>query len=42
MARKSYGNHNLEKKSPGRKRTFRQFNPIEGKIKKNIRRKLGV
>ena len=42
MARKSHGNHNLEKKGPGRKRTLGRFNPIEGKIKKNIRRSLGV
>ena len=42
MARKSHRNHNLEKKSSGRKRTFGQFNPIEGKTKKNIRRSLGI
>lgn len=42
MGRKNGGNHELEKKSMARKRTYAGLQPIDGKIKRNIKRKLGV
>ena len=42
MARKSHRNHNLTKKKGARKRTFRQFNTIDGKIGRNIKKNLNV
>ncbi|HOR23309.1 50S ribosomal protein L35 [Candidatus Saccharibacteria bacterium] len=40
LARKSYGNHFLEKKSMARKRTFSGYKSISGKLTKIIRRKV--
>lgn len=42
LARKSGGNHFLEKKSKSRKRTFSGMQEIQGKSKNNIKKKLGV
>ena len=42
LARKSYGNHFLEKKSASRKRTYAGTKTIEGKISNNLKKKLGV
>lgn len=42
LIRKSYRNHNLSKKSGSRKRTFRTFNQLEGKVAKSIKRNLGI
>lgn len=42
LGRKSGGNHELEKKSMSRKRTYAGLKSIEGKVKRNLKRKLGV
>lgn len=42
LVRKSYGNHFLEKKDKSRKRTYSGFKNLSGKIKRDIRRKIGV
>lgn len=42
LARKSYGNHFLEKKSMARKRTYRGSKQLVGSSKRNIKRKIGV
>lgn len=41
MARKSYGNHFLEKKSAARKRTYSGMETLSGKTKSNLKKKLG-
>jgi large subunit ribosomal protein L35 len=41
MARKSHGNHFLEKKSAARKRTYAGMQTIEGKTGANLKKKLG-
>jgi large subunit ribosomal protein L35 len=42
LARKSYGNHFLEKKTMSRKRTYAGFKEITGSIKRNVKRKIGA
>lgn len=42
LARKSFGNHFLEKKSAARKRTYAGMKELTGKTRTNIKRKLGV
>ncbi len=42
MVRSPFGNHMLEKKSAGRKRRFSGMHPLTGKVKKSVRKKLGV
>jgi ribosomal protein L35 len=42
LARKDSRNHNLQKKSASRKRTYAVPKEIVGTIKKNIKRSLGV
>ena len=42
MTRRNHSTHFLEKKSASRKRTYAGMQSIVGKIKKNIKRKLGV
>jgi large subunit ribosomal protein L35 len=42
MRRRSFSNHFLQKKSPGRKRTFDGMESLGGKQVKNMKRKLGV
>lgn len=42
LARKSYGNHFLEKKSMSRKRTYSGFKELLSGTKRNVKRKLGV
>jgi ribosomal protein L35 len=42
LARKSYRNHFLEKKSMARKRTYNESKELTGSTKRNIKRKLGV
>jgi large subunit ribosomal protein L35 len=42
MARKSHGNHFLEKKSAARKRTYAGLKELDGKTKSNLKKKLGV
>lgn len=42
LARKSFGHHFLEKKSASRKRTYAGVRALDGKIKANIKKKLGV
>lgn len=42
LVRKSFGNHFLEKKSQSRKRTYSGYKNLTGKIKRDIRRKIGV
>ncbi len=41
LARKSHGNHFLEKKTASRKRTYAGTESLEGKSKKNLKRMLG-
>ena len=41
LARKSHGNHFLEKKSASRKRTYAGVEELNGKPKANIKKKLG-
>lgn len=38
----SYSNHFLEKKSESRKRTYAGLQSLSGKIKRNVKRNLGV
>lgn len=40
LARKSYGNHFLEKKSMARKRTYSGYKELTGNIKKIIKRRI--
>ncbi|HUD03330.1 MAG TPA: bL35 family ribosomal protein [Patescibacteria group bacterium] len=42
LARKSYGNHFLEKKSMARKRTYSGLRELSGKTKRNVKRKIGA
>jgi large subunit ribosomal protein L35 len=42
LGKKGGSNHFLEKKSESRKRTYAGFKSLEGKVKRNIKRKLGV
>lgn len=42
MRRQASGNHNLQKKSERRKRTFAGLSPLTGKTARNMKRKLGV
>jgi large subunit ribosomal protein L35 len=42
LRRHSSGNHNLQKKSAGRKRTFAGLEGITGKSTKNLKLKLGA
>ena len=42
LGRKSGCNHELEKKSMSRKRTYAGLKEIDGKVKRNIKRKLGA
>lgn len=42
LARKSFGNHFLEKKGKSRKRTYSGFKKLTGRIKRNVTKKLGV
>jgi len=42
LARKSFGNHFLEKKSASRKRTYAGMKELTGKTSINLKRKLGV
>lgn len=42
LARRAGGNHFLEKKSAGRKRGYSGMREITGKMKRSVRRKLGV
>lgn len=42
LARKSYSNHFLEKKSASRKRTYAGMQELDGKTRQNVKRKLGV
>ncbi len=42
LTRISFGNHFLEKKRASRKRTYAGMQEITGKVKKNIKRKLGA
>jgi large subunit ribosomal protein L35 len=42
LGRKSHCNHFLEKKSMRRKRTFSGFKELSGKVKQNVKRKVGV
>jgi large subunit ribosomal protein L35 len=41
LVRKAYGNHFLEKKSKGRKRTYQGYKSLAGKFKRTIKRKVG-
>lgn len=42
MIRSPFGTHNLEKKSAGRKRKYAGMHQVAGKVKRSIRRNLGV
>ncbi|MBP7820940.1 50S ribosomal protein L35 [Candidatus Saccharibacteria bacterium] len=42
LIRKNGGNHFLEHKSKSRKRTYAGLQEVTGKIKKNLKQKLGV
>jgi large subunit ribosomal protein L35 len=42
LVKRSHSNHFLEKKSESRKRTYAGYQEVTGKIKRNIKRKLGV
>jgi large subunit ribosomal protein L35 len=42
LARKSGGNHFLEKKSMARKRTQAGFKELTGSTKRNVKRKIGA
>jgi large subunit ribosomal protein L35 len=42
LGRRSGGTHELEKKSASRKRTYAGLKEITGKVKRNLKRKLGV
>ncbi len=42
LTRRSFGTHFQEKKRASRKRTYAGMQEITGKIKKNIKRKLGA
>ncbi len=42
IAKPSFSNHFLEKKSASRKRTYAGTKSLEGKVKRNIKRKLGA
>lgn len=42
LARKSYGNHFLEKKTMARKRTYEGVRELLGKTKRNVKRKIGA
>lgn len=42
LVKRSHSNHFLEKKSERRKRTYAGVQTLSGKIKRNVKRKLGV
>lgn len=42
MIRSPFGNHMLNKKSAGRKRRFAGMHELQGKVKRSVRRNLGV
>ncbi len=42
LTRRSFRTHFLEKKSASRKRTYAGVQELTGKVKKNIKRKLGA
>lgn len=42
MIRSPFGNHMLQKKRTGRKRRFAGMHEVNGKVRRSIRRKLGV
>ncbi len=42
LASKGGGTHNLEKKSMSRKRTYAGLHELTGKLKRNVKRKLGA
>ena len=42
LVKRSGNNHFLEKKSESRKRTYAGYQELSGKIKRNVKRKLGV
>lgn len=42
LIRTPFGNHMLEKKSSSRKRRYAGMHPLQGKVNKNVRKKLGI
>jgi large subunit ribosomal protein L35 len=42
LSRKCGGNHELEKKSMARKRTYTGFKELTGSTKRNVKRKIGA
>lgn len=42
LVRSPFSNHMLEKKSAGRKRRYAGMHELQGKIKRSVRRNLGV
>jgi ribosomal protein L35 len=42
LTRKSFGNHFLAKKDQSRKRTYAGLSPLSGKIKSNVKKRIGA